>query len=105
MAAKRKLVPNVDVPQNKLQVSKTFMLDYVQANKEKMVKTSDGAEKNIVVWFKALCENTKNKDGSLNIKEVRMEFCNQFFPELNEEKPKKTFWQRLDELEAPEENT
>ena len=92
-SAKKTLNPLPDKPENKVEVTKPFMLAYMRE-----VATDDDK-----AWFKKIVSNEKYQKEYVNrlngqpyididIPEVRKEFIKRFFPQLNARKEKnKTF--------------
>ena len=98
---KTTLNPLTDTPENRTQLTKSFMYLYV---KEK----GKPADKK---WFKELCGNPEyqkpfksNLTGEeiidIDVKKVRDEFCKKFFPNLNRKKKedKKSFLEMVNDL-------
>lgn len=93
---KTTLNPLTDKPENLTQVTKNFMLAYMQN-----VAPQD------IEWFKKLCmENVKKEKNKLTgneqdvivIKDVRAKFVDRYFPNLANDKKNKSFLDLVNEL-------
>lgn len=83
MAKREKLNPLTDTPTNKNDITKDFMLEYIKAKGTRSDKD----------WFKSICQSNiidkplpKDKSKTvktIDLKKVREEFVNRFFPQLN----------------------
>jgi hypothetical protein len=98
--SKPTLNPLEDKPTNKTQITKPFMLAYIRCEK---ATPEDRA------WFKALCKKPENRKDYVNpftheeyndiiVPEIRKEFVDRFFPQLNAKKQKKTFLEEIEDL-------
>lgn len=94
-SSKPTLNPLTDTPTNKTQITKPFMLAFMKSEKATLEDRK---------WFVELCkkfpqEKTNALNGEnyidINIPEVRKEFVNRFYPQLNTKKKSKSF---LDEV-------
>lgn len=99
-SSKPTLNPLTDIPTNKTQVTKPFMLAYIKSEK---ATDADRA------WFKALVADPKNQKEQVNqltgetyldidIPVIRKAFIDRFFPQLNAKKGKKSFIDEIMEL-------
>lgn len=87
-SAKKTLNPLTDTPENKVEVTKPFMIAYMESEK---------ATQEDVNWFIDVIQNPENrkqytnrlngeKYDDINIPKVRELFCKRFYPELNAKK-------------------
>lgn len=87
-SAKKTLNPLTDTPTNKVEITKPFMIAYMESEKA----TQEDLE-----WFTSIIQNpdnrkeytnrlTNEKYVDIDIPKVRELFCKRFYPELNAKK-------------------